>query len=86
MCKMVNYHEKINHIAIGKPWLLFPLAKVELARGGRVGLGRGEDMGIDRRFLIFTGSPLLLLQKEEFEVSSPSLWGKIGSLPAFTVR
>lgn len=76
-------HESYCHWEAMAP---FPLAKVELARGVRAGLGRGEDMGIDRRFLIFTGSPQHLLQKEEFEVSSPSMWSKVGSLPAFTIR
>lgn len=83
---MMNCQESVTSIAPGKPWWLFPLAKEELAREGRVGGGRGEEMGRDGRFLIFIGSPLLLLQKEEFEVGSPSLWGKVGSLPTLTVR
>lgn len=52
---MVNYQENVNHIAAGKPWLLLPLAKEELARGGRAGQGRGPKRGMDGRFLIFTG-------------------------------
>lgn len=70
---MVNYHENVNHTATRRSGLLFPLAKEERARGGRAGGGRGEEMGLDGGFLIFTGSPLLLLQKEEFEVSLASL-------------
>lgn len=82
----MNYHENVNHTSTRKSCLLFPLAKEEPARGGREGGERGEEMGLDGRFLIFTGSPLLLLQKEEFEVSPASLRGKVGSLPALTVR
>lgn len=40
---------------------------------------------MDGRFLIITGSSLLL-QKEDLKVSSPSLWGKGASLPDLTVK
>ena len=83
---MVNYHENVNHITIGKPWLLFPLAKEELARGGREGGsgGKGKRNGWEVSHLHRVSTALA--PKVEFEVSSPSLWGKVDLLSALTIR